>query len=99
MLDQPKRAGADERISPTFAEDIHDQAVVLIFVLALNPTHLTIPDLVREIASGSEDFAEGDRLERAIRDLTGTGLLCCSGGLVRPTRAALQFAEIINSAP
>jgi hypothetical protein len=65
-------------------------------VLALHPTNLIIPDLVREITNGSEEFAEGDAAERAIRDLTGVGLLHCPGGLVVPTRAALRFIQILN---
>jgi hypothetical protein len=67
-----------------------DQGVVITHVLALHPTHLTVPDLVRELGSGSEDFAESDNLERAIRDLTGVGLLDCPGGVVAPTPAALH---------
>lgn len=74
MQDNPKGAG-DENVPPTEAQDIRDQGVVLAHVLSRHPTLLTIPDLVREITSGSEDFAEGDNLERAVRDLTGVGLL------------------------
>lgn len=81
MCDQPKRAGD---------QDLRDQSVVLSHVLALHPTRLPIPALVRELAEGSEDFAQGDAFERAIRDLTGVGLLDCSGGVVAPTRAALH---------
>ena len=46
--------------------------------------------LVRTITAGSEEFAESDSLERAIRDLTGTGLLDCPAGVVMPTPAALH---------
>ncbi len=66
-------------------------------VLALHPTHLIIPDLVRELTNGSEDFAESDDFERAVRDLTGVGLLHCPSGLITPTRAALRFIEILGS--
>ncbi len=78
------------------AQDVKDQGIVLMHVLALHPTNLIVPDLVREITSGSDEFAEGDSVERAIRDLTGVGLLHCPGGLVVPTRAALRFIEILN---
>ena len=81
----------------THTQDLKDQGVVLTHVLALHPTHLIVPDLVRELASGSEDFAEGDNAERAIRDLTGVRLLDCTGGLVAPTRAALRFIEILEA--
>ncbi|HEX3174784.1 MAG TPA: hypothetical protein VHQ43_11275 [Solirubrobacterales bacterium] len=94
MRDQPKGAG-DEDASPTEAQDIRDQGVVLIHVLSRHPTLLTIPDLVREITSGSKDFAEGDNLERAVRDLTGVGLLHCPSGLAVPSPAALRFLKII----
>ncbi len=79
------------------AQDLKDQGVVLTHVLALHPTHLIVPDLVRELANGSEDFAENDNAERAIRDLTGVRLLDCAGGLVSPTRAALRFVEILEA--
>lgn len=79
------------------AQDLKDQGVVLTHVLALHPTHLIVPDLVRELANGSEDFAQSDNAERAIRDLTGVRLLDCAGGLVAPTRAALRFIEILEA--
>jgi hypothetical protein len=85
MRDQPKGAG-DEDASPAEAQDIRDQGVVLIHVLSRYPTLLTIPDLVREITSGSKDFAEGDNLERAVRDLTGVGLLHARAALPFPLR-------------
>ena len=94
MQDNPKGAG-DEHVPPTEAQDIRDQGVVLIHVLHRHPTLLTIPDLVREIASGSEDFAESDALERAVRDLTGVGLLHCPNGLAMPSPAALRFLKIL----
>ena len=75
-------------------QDLRDQSVVLSHVLKLHPDHLPIPDLVREITAGSADFAQGDAVERAVRDLTGAGLLHCPGGIVRPTRAALHFESL-----
>jgi hypothetical protein len=95
MQDQPSDAGAGD-VPPTEAEDIRSQGVVLIHVLHRHPTLLTIPDLVREIASGSEDFAEDDALERAVRDLTGVGLLHCPSCLAVPSPAALRFLRIIS---
>lgn len=79
MQDQPSEAG-DHGVPPTEAQNLRDQGVVLIHVLQRHPTLLTIPDLVREITAGSEDFAEGDAMERAVRDLTGVGLLMCPSG-------------------
>jgi hypothetical protein len=94
MQDNPKGAG-DCHVPPTEAQDIRDQGVVLIHVLHRHPTLLTIPDLVREITAGSEDFAEGDAMERAVRDLTGVGLLMCPSGLAVPTPAALRFLKVL----
>lgn len=94
MRDNPKGAG-DHHVPPTEAQDIRDQGIVLIHVLSRHPTLLTIPDLVREITGGSEDFAEGDALERAVRDLTGVGLLHCPNGLALPSPAALRFLKIL----
>lgn len=86
----PRGAGEAPAIS-TKAEDERDQSAVLMHVLMLHPTHLTQPDLAREINAGSVDFAAGDAVERAVLELTGTGLLHCVGGLVLPTRAALRL--------
>ncbi len=89
MLDQPIQAGD----SPA-DDDLRDQGVVLFHVLALHPAHLIVPELVREITAGSADFGPGDAVERAVRDLTGAGLLDCPSGVVRPTRAALHFHRL-----
>lgn len=94
MQDNPRGTG-DEHVPSTEARDIRDQGVVLIHVLTRHPTLMTIPDLVREITAGSEDFAEGDAMERAVRDLTGVGLLMCPSGLAVPTPAALRFLKIL----
>ncbi len=91
-----KANGARPKRSP-HAQDIRDQSIMLMHVLALHPTHLIIPDLVRELIGDPEDFAEGDRYERAVRDLTGVGLLHSEGGLIQPTRAALRFIEILEA--
>jgi hypothetical protein len=70
MPTQPRGAGDDACDSPNHAQDIRDQGITLMHVLHRHPTLLTIPELVREITSGSEDFAETDAIERAVRDLT-----------------------------
>ena len=95
MQDEPKGTGADGCDSPTEAEDVRDQGVVLIHVLTRHPALLMVPELVREVTAGSEEFAEGDNVERAIRDLVGYGLLHCPGGMVVPSPAALRFLKII----
>lgn len=95
MHDQPSDAGIKDA-SPTAAEDIRDQGIVLIHILAVHPSHLIVPELVREITAGASEFAEDDRMERAVRDLTGLGLLRCPGGVVMPTRAAIRFNELLG---
>lgn len=95
MHDKPIGAGDDERAT-TAAHDLHDQGVVLVHVLAVYPTHMRTLDLIREITAGSADFAEGDRVERAIRDLIAVGLLFRCEGLILPTRAALRFDEVLK---
>jgi hypothetical protein len=91
---QSNRIGAGCDASPNQTRDLHDQAVVLKHVLAAHPDRLTIPDLVRELTGDSETFAESDGFERAVRDLTGVGLLRCPCGVVEPTRAALRVYEL-----
>jgi hypothetical protein len=81
---------------PNHAEDLGDQRVVLTHVLFLHPTHLIVPELVREIVAGQADFEESDRLERAVRDLTGVGLLNCPDGLVVPSNAAIRFDALLG---
>jgi hypothetical protein len=95
MQDQTSDAG-NTNVPPTAAEDIRDQSIVLIHVLAVHPSHLIVPELVREITAGASEFAEDDRMERAVRDLTGLGLLHCPGGVVMPTRAAIRFDELLG---
>lgn len=77
MQGQPKRRGD---------RDLRAQSVVLGYVLDRHPIHASVPALVRDLA---EDASSA--YERAIRDLTGIGLLRCSGGIVEPTEAAIRF--------
>ncbi len=93
---QAKRNGAHPHARSNHAQDIRDQAVVLTFVLTLNPKHLTIPDLARSLNAESRDFKRPDAVERAVRDLTGVGLVEIGSGRVQPTAAALRFIEIIE---
>lgn len=78
-------------------QDVRDQAVVLTFILALNGDYLTIPDLAQTLNEKQGDFKRSDAVERAVRDLTGVGLVeIDSSGRVQPTAAALRFIEIIE---
>ena len=77
------------------SRDLNDQGVVLILVLDYFPTQLRVSDLVREITDDSTDFMERDRVERAVRDLVGAGLLFRCESLVLPTRSAIRFNEVL----
>jgi hypothetical protein len=83
MQGQPKRRGDC---------DLRAQRVVLSYVLDLHPTHPSIPALVHDLVEDASDT-----YERAIRDLTGIGLLDCEGGIVAPTQAALRFDRIAST--
>jgi hypothetical protein len=97
MQDQPIQGRPDSGSSRSpEAQDLHDQGVVLVHVLSIYPIHLRLLELVRELTGASGDFAEGDRIERAVRDLIGVGLLLRCEGLVLPTRAALRFNKILD---
>jgi hypothetical protein len=76
--------------------DIATEAVVLRLVLDLHPTVLTLAELVREIAGEEPEFAQRDAIERAVRDLTGAGLLHRQDEFAIPTRAALRFSELLD---
>lgn len=89
------QSSGDAEASPASA-DIRDQGVTLMHVLHRHPTLLRVPDLVREITSGSGDFGERDNVERAVCELTGVGLLHCPSGLVAPSPAALRFLRILQ---
>jgi hypothetical protein len=81
----------------TRAEDAAAESAVLMRVLDLHPSQVTVAELVREIGGEDADFAERDALERAVRDLSGAGLLHLKDDFVLPTRAALRFNELLNS--
>ena len=79
--------GADARV----------ESALLQRVLDLHPTRMTADELVRDLAGEDADFGARDGVERAIRELTGAGLLHrAEDGLVTPTRAALHFGELLG---
>ena len=77
-------------------EDAVTESAVLQQVLELHPVQVTVAELVREVGGESPSFAERDAIERAVRDLTGAGLLHGQGSFVLPTRAALRFNELLD---
>lgn len=77
-------------------EDAKVESAVLQYILALHPAQASFDELLREFDRGPGDFAQRDAVERAVRDLTGAGLLQRNGQLVLPTRAALRFDELLG---
>jgi hypothetical protein len=93
MHDKPR--GADcEGTSTTAALDDRDQAAILREVLFIYPEVLTLDELARQMTFASDPFAQRDRIERAIRDLTAAGLVQQVGPLVLPTRTAVVFNRL-----
>jgi hypothetical protein len=90
---------ADEEDNLTNAgEDTRVEAALLQRVLDLHPTQMTAAELVRDLAGEDADFGARDAVERAIRELTGAGLLHrADDGLLTPTRAALHFGDLLGS--
>ena len=80
----------------TWAEDEAMESAVLRELLDLHPTRLTLEEVAREVAGNGGSFAERDAVERAVRELSGAGLLHRGDEFVAPTRAALRFSELLN---
>lgn len=68
-------------------EDDAVQSAVLRLVLTEHPALLASDEVERELGAD-------DAVERALRDLTGAGLLRQEGAMVLPTRAALTFDQL-----
>lgn len=85
-----------EEIRSTVAQDAAVESAVLQHVLTLHPTVVTIAELAREMGEADERSPGRDAIERAVRDLTGAGLLHSSDSFVLPTRAALRFDELLG---
>jgi hypothetical protein len=92
------QADVDDRghIRSPATEDARTESAVLAYVLAFHPVQTSFEELLREFDQGSGDVAQRDAVERAVRDLIGSGLLRCSGELILPTRAALRFDELLG---
>ncbi|HXF31067.1 MAG TPA: hypothetical protein VN522_06060 [Solirubrobacterales bacterium] len=84
--------------SPTNqSEDARVESALLQRVLDLHPTQVTAAELIRDLAGEDADFGARDAVERAIRELTGAGLLHrTEDGLLTPTRAAVHFGELLG---
>lgn len=87
--------GTDDSWTPA-SEDAATESAVLQRVLDFHPVLVTSAELIREIGGEDPSFAERDAIERAVRDLTGAGLLHRHDAFVLPTRAALRFSELLD---
>jgi hypothetical protein len=76
--------------------DAEVEATVLRQLLLLHPTQVTVEELIRDIAADPEEFAERDAIERAVRDLTRSGLVHRNGEFAIPARAALRFNALLG---
>lgn len=94
MQYDPRQGASSEDPSSIAHEDARTEDAVLAFVLAEHPAQLTVAELTLELSGGSNDFADRDAIQCAVRDLAGSGLLHRLGDFVLPTRAALRFNRI-----
>jgi hypothetical protein len=91
----PRFDSGPRNVPTTAREDAAIQSAVLALPLDRHPAQLTLAELVREVAEDSTDFAQGDAIARAIRDLAGAGLLHRHGDFAIPTRAAVHFDRLL----
>lgn len=101
MQDHPKGGEVDPAFVTNDVEDDRLQVAVLRLVLELHPATLTMDELIREMTGGgSRDFGEIDAIQRAVRELAGSGLLHRPGEeeKVRPTRTALRYFDLTGGA-
>jgi hypothetical protein len=78
-------------------EDTRVEAALIQRVLELHPTRVTGEELVRDLAGEDADFGARDAITRAIRELTGAGLLHrTDDGFVTPTRAAVHLGALLD---
>jgi hypothetical protein len=78
--------------------DARLEALLVGRLLDLHPTRVTTEELVRDLTGSDDDFAARDAIERAIVELTRSGLLHPVGddGFVDPTRAAIRLGELLG---
>jgi hypothetical protein len=82
-------------------QDQINRLAVLLMVIDLHPAQATVSELIRRLTLRPADFEERDRVERAVLDLAGIGLLHHHDfrnrpdSLVAPTQAALCAYELL----
>jgi hypothetical protein len=78
--------------SPT-EQDLAEQGL-LGLLLEAHPGLRSVDEILREMTDDSEEFAERDRIENAIRDLVRVGLAHRHGRFVFATHAAVRADEL-----
>jgi len=78
------------------AEGEQVERAVLEEVVSLHPDHLSLSELVRKMTIGDR-WSEKERIEAAVRELLGAGLLRQVGEVLAPTHAALRFAALVSA--
>jgi hypothetical protein len=78
---------------PSHEEDLVQQAVLAI-LLDAHPAQRSTEEIVRELTDHPDEFGERDRIDNAIRDLVGAGLLHRHGPFVFATHAAVRLNEL-----
>lgn len=82
------------RLTP---DDHRTQVAVLMTVLHHAPHLLTEAELVAEVTDASDDFAIRDDAQRAVRDLTASGVLQRLGcGFVQTSLAARRVSGLLE---
>jgi hypothetical protein len=81
------------REPPSHEEDLAQQAVLAV-LLDAHPAQRSIEEIVRELVEDPGEFGPRDRVENAIRDLAGAGLLHRHGPFVFATHAAVRLNEL-----
>jgi len=81
------------REPPSREEDLTQQAVLAV-LLDAHPAQRSIEEIVRELVEDPAEFGERDRVENAVRDLVGAGLLHRHGPFVFATHAAVRLNEL-----
>jgi hypothetical protein len=76
-------------------EDDRTEAAVMGLVLEQHPAQLTLTELALMMVGANQEYKGTDAVERAVRDLVGTGLLHRNGDTIRPTVAALRFHDLL----
>jgi hypothetical protein len=97
-----KRNRTTRNLGDPEREDREDQAAVLFTVITLHPVQVSLSELISELALDPRDFSERDRVERAVRDLSGVGLLHRDSfvnrpdALIVPTRVAIHAHRLLT---